>query len=1276
MKSIKTRIKFISIILLFTVYFSFGFPTMNVVMTYQAKDKFLQLGAVNAQAASSLPKTELEKLSAGISETFGEMDENLEKKNIKMIQAAVKDTKQLIKSSEADIKKEFSKQKGKAKKYPKAIERLEGYQAEFNKKLEGVKRELTELESMLGSKNLKDSEFKKVKEKLGELHQQLSPEAPHFPTGNTLPNRDMELKAHELATENEVTPAYLGSEESQNLVQTPEDLAETAETKATDDIKKLADSLDGSALSLYDYVRNKVKFEPYLGSRKGATGTLQQLAGNDVDQASLLISLLRYKGIPARYVTGTVEIPIEQVKNWVGVTNPQQAVRTLGALGIPLKAVHGQGKIVAVQMEHTWVEAKVPYEDYRGAGAQKGETAWVPLDPSFKQNVYKEGLKFEELTGLNKEVLLDAAQNSGDQSGDEETVTNLDMNAIQGHLSGAMSKLEAYIHEQGLENAQLNDVIGSWEVKEQKLGILPLTLPYKTVAITKELTSLPNEMNEWVSFSIRGGSPFGFNFSGEDAFKHKAKAVDLYGKRITLSWAPATEEDANIISEYGGIFKTPTYMVEVTPLLKVDGNTVAEGKPVGLAYTQEFVMGFSAPGMGEEEVKNPVTAGAFYAVGLDFGKIASGELDQIKVNVEALKNKVNPDTMYTDEALGEILNGVVKSYFGQLDVARQLISQQYDVSANRLLSGAMTGYQLNVGYMFMAPAKIAPGGMYIDVDRNIASVVSKKGKKQDELSFMLATGSLESAMEHGIYEQFLGLPSVSTIKVLEEANKRGIPIYTVTKQNISKVLPKLKISSTVKNDITNSVNKGRIVTIPEEEIQYYDWHGTGYIAMDPKSGAAGYMISGGTAGGSTSLPVDIASLIALIDGFIALISAISLLASGTIIGVFLGLVLVILAIAFLVQLFDLMYQYYVLGDTSVGGAIITQAIISIVAALGGSLLVKFFPGIKSTIDDIYNAIATRLANRAAADRLANQFSKDFVNEVVKKSGTDSLPKVENLVKQLTDSGVSKDIIERIGKNEGAEGLENLQKLIDLGLSPSQISKILDNGINLADAIRLAEKNILPDDYAKYGIRNGTDVRELFESLTERNLTLGDLSRLVDSGLSPSIISKYDIRSSGEITKTIDDWNKFKDVNLKSLNTGDATRLIRSLETVGMKTEALIKYGFDSMAPHIVKSFKNFDLEIVESTGEELFRRGYPGEPDRALGKFWGDKYRTIEEARNDLAILEEWGNPLTGEFRISVPNGQKMLKGPAAEQYGTGEYRPGGGIQYWLNEVPNSWLIK
>jgi len=51
---------------------------------------------------------------------------------------------------------------------------------------------------------------------------------------------------------------------------------------------------------------------------QGAQDTLDKKRGNAVDTASLLIAMLRSAKIPARYVYGTVEMPIDKAMNWVG----------------------------------------------------------------------------------------------------------------------------------------------------------------------------------------------------------------------------------------------------------------------------------------------------------------------------------------------------------------------------------------------------------------------------------------------------------------------------------------------------------------------------------------------------------------------------------------------------------------------------------------------------------------------------------------------------------------------------------------------------------------------------------------------------------------------------------------------------------------------------------------------------------------------------------------------------------------------------------------------
>ncbi len=73
-------------------------------------------------------------------------------------------------------------------------------------------------------------------------------------------------------------------------------------------ITALAGSLGNNPATIFQYVRDNIGIEVYVGSLRGARGTLASKAGNALDRASLLIALLKAANpaIEARYVQGTL----------------------------------------------------------------------------------------------------------------------------------------------------------------------------------------------------------------------------------------------------------------------------------------------------------------------------------------------------------------------------------------------------------------------------------------------------------------------------------------------------------------------------------------------------------------------------------------------------------------------------------------------------------------------------------------------------------------------------------------------------------------------------------------------------------------------------------------------------------------------------------------------------------------------------------------------------------------------------------------------------------
>ncbi|HID73810.1 MAG TPA: transglutaminase domain-containing protein, partial [Thermoplasmata archaeon] len=161
---------------------------------------------------------------------------------------------------------------------------------------------------------------------------------------------------------------------------TPADLNSTMDAWVSTSVYQKAHSMD--VVKLYWWVREAVEYEPYIGSLKGSDQTLMQRAGNDVDQASLLIAMLRERGIPARYVYGTIQAPWEEVANWLVVDTQDNATAALRRFGIPADNLGDD-----ILLEHCWVAAYV-------------DSQWIEMDPSWYAPPPGEGGNLTVINGI------------------------------------------------------------------------------------------------------------------------------------------------------------------------------------------------------------------------------------------------------------------------------------------------------------------------------------------------------------------------------------------------------------------------------------------------------------------------------------------------------------------------------------------------------------------------------------------------------------------------------------------------------------------------------------------------------------------------------------------------------------------------------------------------------------------------------------------------------------------------------------------------------------
>ncbi|MCP4536503.1 MAG: hypothetical protein GY832_05095, partial [Chloroflexi bacterium] len=109
---------------------------------------------------------------------------------------------------------------------------------------------------------------------------------------------------------------------------------------------------------MFSYVRS-LGYESYKGSLRGTRGTLWSEAGNSLDQASLLIAMLRGSGIPARYRHGTLSTERAQELILSMFPEPQG---TIGHIpnGTEVADPVNNSQLLEETIDHWWVEAYLP----------------------------------------------------------------------------------------------------------------------------------------------------------------------------------------------------------------------------------------------------------------------------------------------------------------------------------------------------------------------------------------------------------------------------------------------------------------------------------------------------------------------------------------------------------------------------------------------------------------------------------------------------------------------------------------------------------------------------------------------------------------------------------------------------------------------------------------------------------------------------------------------------------------------------------------------------
>lgn len=629
------------------------------------------------------------------------------------------------------------------------------------------------------------------------------------------------------------------------------DLAANTDVQITQEIRDLAYELEYKPGKIFQFVANEIRFEPYYGSLKGSMGTLVSGAGNSTDQASLLIALLRASNIPARYVKGYAHFENDpRIMAWTGTKSYDAAAKVLLSGGIPT----GLGTNI-VQFHHVWVETCLPYSHYRGAKADNSGHRWIPLDPSFENKEYQDGialsLAFDYSSYLSTRTI------------------ELPHEAYQEQVADAIISLPP-----NYANNTLADVPYKGTLIPLEMDVMPISLPYHVPAFLSwgggiseaETAELPDSHRVKFSATVKNSSD---TVLGQVTWT----LPEMVLQRTTLGFEGATTGDQTLLDSWrndGDPESALPCSVNVVPVLRTDGVTTLQGTTsVGICTENNkldlevTLAELSNPTLNSVSYTN-ISAAALHALQA-YSFQASDRLltERAERLVDAVAANPNPNANL-DETEGEYLHLVGLKYMRYISDAAKGIGALRGHSGDSGNHLGLTSAKMKVEYIFDQPFAVSRTGWLIDVPGGRSRSRNLTTGDADFDEFVLG-GYAMSAYESYVWQENARLDAVSTVRGLQFANENSIEVLDLDSSNWANHSSKftsnpdssLNYSTSYVNNLkANYIDQGYTLKIPRSKIQYENWNGAIFVGARDYTGvdgtmSASYIIGGSYAGGYT-----------------------------------------------------------------------------------------------------------------------------------------------------------------------------------------------------------------------------------------------------------------------------------------------------------------------------------------------------------------------------------------------------------------------------------------
>ncbi|PJA39777.1 MAG: hypothetical protein CO182_08985, partial [Lysobacterales bacterium CG_4_9_14_3_um_filter_62_6] len=471
-----------------------------------------------------------------------------------------------------------------------------------------------------------------------------------------------------------------------------------------------------------------------------------------------------------------------------------------------------------------FVSAYVPYGNYRGSHVDAGGKAWIPLAPAIKEYQFSPGADTLAQAAISAREFTDSWLGSTEPN-------ELPLDALRARAQAWLTGQPG----QPLLDSQLQ----RRTISARPLGLLPASLPGKLVGTVYESTALADADQQWLRIRLRADT----SADSAIAFDQRLRVSELLGRRLTLSYQPASEDDQNIVNEFGALAYTPAYLVRVRARLMLRGEPDAVS---GLDWTPGSLHRLeliSETPAGEVATSQDLLAGGYSAItiGAQAGATPVSALDVSAPN----------DGEFV---AAQRLASLGLRYASAWDTAENELADLVGVLPIRPApSIALTLVDYQVETLLDLPQRLLLRGVALDAAARPTRAITTSEHGEREAEFLRYSSLHGSALEHFIFENDWGAESVSADKGMRLAFQNGIARVSQT----GGVLPaSVDLPAPIRAEIDQQLARGWRVDAAAAELLLNQWQGTLWHAEDPVTGASGWFIAGRYAGGSTTTPPD------------------------------------------------------------------------------------------------------------------------------------------------------------------------------------------------------------------------------------------------------------------------------------------------------------------------------------------------------------------------------------------------------------------------------------